>query len=133
MTNTALNRDPEESVLKPCTLDEISEYIVDATGASVTADSSVRLIHKYCDTLPRDKYVFFLISVIIIQFTALFVLLLIVLRSLDKGTLFQGQLFNFHISEILMNVRLHCLQMRLSKPWLVLHAKTLLYQSRLYA
>lgn len=59
MTNTALNRDPEESVLKPCTLDEISEYIVDATGASVTADSSVRLIHKYCDTLPRDKYVFF--------------------------------------------------------------------------
>ncbi|KAL6216878.1 hypothetical protein ACLB2K_010096 [Fragaria x ananassa] len=56
MTNTALNRDPEEIVLKPCTLDEISEYIVDATGASVTADSSVRLIHKYCDTLPRDKY-----------------------------------------------------------------------------
>ncbi|XP_050366617.1 endoribonuclease Dicer homolog 3a-like [Argentina anserina] len=56
MTNTALNRDPEESVLKPCTLDEISEYIVDSTGASVTADSSVRLLHKYCDTLPRDKY-----------------------------------------------------------------------------
>ncbi|KAM5566198.1 endoribonuclease Dicer [Rosa sericea] len=56
MTNTALNRDPEESVLKPCTLDEISEYVVNATGASVTADSSVRTIHKYCDTLPRDKY-----------------------------------------------------------------------------
>ncbi|PRQ28075.1 putative ribonuclease III post-transcriptional gene silencing PAZ-Argonaute family [Rosa chinensis] len=56
MTNTALNRDPEESVLKPCTLDQISEYVVNATGASVTADSSVRTIHKYCDTLPRDKY-----------------------------------------------------------------------------
>lgn len=56
MTDTALNRDPEECVLKACTIDEIEEYIVDATGASVTADSSVRLIHKYCDTLPRNEY-----------------------------------------------------------------------------
>lgn len=70
MTDTALNRDPEECVLKACTIDEIEEYIVDATGASVTADSSVRLIHKYCDTLPRNEYVSS--SVIFLEFTAQF-------------------------------------------------------------
>nr|CAD1836220.1 unnamed protein product [Ananas comosus var. bracteatus] len=31
-------------------------YRVDSTGATVTADSSVSLIHKYCEKLPKDRY-----------------------------------------------------------------------------
>ncbi|KAL7196180.1 hypothetical protein ACSBR1_036234 [Camellia fascicularis] len=56
MTDTAINRDPDASVLKACTIKEIDAYYVDATGASVTADSSVNLIHRYCEKLPRDEY-----------------------------------------------------------------------------
>lgn len=33
-------------------------YRVDSTGATVTADSSVSLIHKYCEKLPKDRYVY---------------------------------------------------------------------------
>lgn len=63
MTDTSLNRGPDACLLKPCTLDEINMYRVDATGASVTADSSVNLIQQYCEKLPRDKYrSFFLVS-----------------------------------------------------------------------
>ncbi|CAL5419477.1 unnamed protein product [Camellia sinensis] len=56
MTDTAINRDPDASVLKACTIKEIDAYYVDATGASVTVDSSVNLIHRYCEKLPRDEY-----------------------------------------------------------------------------
>ncbi|XP_009363041.2 endoribonuclease Dicer homolog 3a-like isoform X1 [Pyrus x bretschneideri] len=56
MTDTAIKRDPEACSLKACPLEETNVYTVDSTGASVTADSSVSLVHKYCETLPRDKY-----------------------------------------------------------------------------
>ncbi|KAF7134712.1 hypothetical protein RHSIM_Rhsim08G0003600 [Rhododendron simsii] len=56
MTDTAANRDPDSCVLRACKIKEIDAYYVDATGASVTQDSSVNLIHRYCEKLPRDKY-----------------------------------------------------------------------------
>ena len=45
MTDTTMNRDPNELVLKACTIEEVNTYHVDANGALVTADSSVNLIH----------------------------------------------------------------------------------------
>lgn len=56
MIDTATNRDPNTCVLKKCTSEVNSAYFVDATGASITADSSVSLIHRYCERLPSDKY-----------------------------------------------------------------------------
>ncbi|XP_057957753.1 endoribonuclease Dicer homolog 3a [Malania oleifera] len=56
MTDTAINRDPNVCILKACNIKESDAYIVDATGASVTSDSSVNLIHQYCAKLPGDKY-----------------------------------------------------------------------------
>ncbi|KAG1355238.1 hypothetical protein COCNU_07G013500 [Cocos nucifera] len=34
----------------------VDVYCVESTGATVTADSSVSLIYKYCDQLPKDRY-----------------------------------------------------------------------------
>ena len=45
MTDTTMNRDPNAHILKACTIEEVNTYCVDATAASVTADSSVNLIH----------------------------------------------------------------------------------------
>ncbi|XP_020536663.1 endoribonuclease Dicer homolog 3a isoform X2 [Jatropha curcas] len=56
VTNTAMNRDPDVWTLKACMAEETEAYIVEGTGASVTADSSVSLIHRYCAKLPGDKY-----------------------------------------------------------------------------
>ncbi|KAK8291997.1 hypothetical protein V6Z11_D06G092800 [Gossypium hirsutum] len=58
MTNSAIKRDPDSDpcLLKDHTFEETNVFIVDATGASVTADSAVSLIHKYCGKLPGDKY-----------------------------------------------------------------------------
>lgn len=56
MTDAAINRDPDAFILKACTIKDTNTYYVDATGASVTADSSVSLIHRYCEKLPGDKY-----------------------------------------------------------------------------
>ncbi|PPS15677.1 hypothetical protein GOBAR_AA04905 [Gossypium barbadense] len=58
MTNLAIKRDPDSDpcLLKDHTFEETNVFIVDATGASVTADSAVSLIHKYCGKLPGDKY-----------------------------------------------------------------------------
>ncbi|XP_018503569.2 endoribonuclease Dicer homolog 3a isoform X1 [Pyrus x bretschneideri] len=56
LIDTAVKRDPEACILKECILEETNIYTVDSTRALVTADSSVSLIHKYCETLPRDKY-----------------------------------------------------------------------------
>ncbi|XP_061374875.1 endoribonuclease Dicer homolog 3a isoform X2 [Gastrolobium bilobum] len=55
MTNAAINKDHESS-LQPCTVWKTNAYYVDSTGASVTLDSSVSLINRYCGKLPRDKY-----------------------------------------------------------------------------
>ncbi|KAG6599127.1 Endoribonuclease Dicer-like 3a, partial [Cucurbita argyrosperma subsp. sororia] len=56
MTEAATSRDPDACMLKPFSIMETDSYIVEATGASVTADSSVGLIHQYCKKLPGDKY-----------------------------------------------------------------------------
>ncbi|KAF2285070.1 hypothetical protein GH714_037736 [Hevea brasiliensis] len=55
MTNTTINRDPDVQSLKTCAAEETKAYIVNATGASVTADSSVNLIYRYCEKLPGDS------------------------------------------------------------------------------
>ncbi|GAV80701.1 Helicase_C domain-containing protein/Ribonuclease_3 domain-containing protein/PAZ domain-containing protein/dsRNA_bind domain-containing protein/ResIII domain-containing protein [Cephalotus follicularis] len=52
--NTTVN--PDARFLKPCTLEETNAYVVEATGASVTADSSVSVLNRYCEKLPRDKF-----------------------------------------------------------------------------
>ncbi|OWM84088.1 hypothetical protein CDL15_Pgr009335 [Punica granatum] len=57
MNDTALNRDPCVYTSKACTFEEEKDtYVVDATGASVSTDSSISLIYRYCEKLPRDKY-----------------------------------------------------------------------------
>ncbi|XP_059641179.1 endoribonuclease Dicer homolog 3 [Cornus florida] len=56
MTDTAINRDPDAYILKSCNIEKTDSYYVDATGASVTADSSVSVIRQYCQKLPGDKY-----------------------------------------------------------------------------
>ncbi|XVE70817.1 hypothetical protein DITRI_Ditri10aG0101000 [Diplodiscus trichospermus] len=56
MTNTAMNRDPDLCLPKDRTFEETNAYMVDATRASITADSAVSLIHRYCEKLPGDKY-----------------------------------------------------------------------------
>lgn len=55
----AKNGDPNTCVTKPSNFKETETYYVESTGASVTADSSISLIHQYCAKLPRDKYDFF--------------------------------------------------------------------------
>lgn len=56
MTNTTAKRDPDASVKKACITKDTDTYHVEATGASITADSSVNVIHRYCGKLPGDKY-----------------------------------------------------------------------------
>lgn len=53
---SAKKRDPDTCVVKPGNFKETESYFVEATGASVTADSSVSLIHQYCSKLPGDKF-----------------------------------------------------------------------------
>ncbi|OMO86445.1 hypothetical protein COLO4_21161 [Corchorus olitorius] len=55
MITSTINRDTDPCLLKGCTLEESQVYTVDATGASVTADSAVSLLHQYCGKLPADK------------------------------------------------------------------------------
>ncbi|KAL4571164.1 hypothetical protein LXL04_017915 [Taraxacum kok-saghyz] len=51
-------RDPDTCVVKPCEIKDKEKeiYCVESTGASVTTDSSVNLIHRYCSKLPGDKF-----------------------------------------------------------------------------
>ncbi|KAK9099556.1 hypothetical protein Syun_026601 [Stephania yunnanensis] len=56
MIDAALNRDPDASIVTSCCMEDSYSYRVDSTGASVTADCSINLIHKYCDKLPGDRY-----------------------------------------------------------------------------
>ncbi|XP_043722965.1 endoribonuclease Dicer homolog 3a isoform X2 [Telopea speciosissima] len=56
VTDTTLNRDPNACISRVCCVDETSAYVVESTGASVTADSSIGLIYRYCEKLPGDKY-----------------------------------------------------------------------------
>ncbi|ONK73697.1 uncharacterized protein A4U43_C04F34330 [Asparagus officinalis] len=36
--------------------EELNAYVVESTGATVTADSSISLIYKYCEKLPGDRF-----------------------------------------------------------------------------
>ncbi|KAK9101564.1 hypothetical protein Scep_024994 [Stephania cephalantha] len=56
MIDATLNRDPDASIVTSCCMEDSYSYRVDSTGASVTADCSINLIHKYCDKLPGDRY-----------------------------------------------------------------------------
>ncbi|XAR57556.1 Ribonuclease III [Bertholletia excelsa] len=56
MTETTISQEPSTSILRASSIEETYVYYVDATGASVTTDSSVSLIHRYCEKLPGDKY-----------------------------------------------------------------------------
>lgn len=56
MMDTALNRDPHALICKLSSDEDIDAYFVESTGARVTAGSSVSLVYKYCEKLPRDKY-----------------------------------------------------------------------------
>ncbi|XP_027354883.1 endoribonuclease Dicer homolog 3a [Abrus precatorius] len=55
MTDAAINKDRESS-LRAFTVGKTNVYYVNSTGASVTLDSSVCFINRYCEKLPRDKY-----------------------------------------------------------------------------
>ncbi|XP_054779849.1 endoribonuclease Dicer homolog 3b-like [Prosopis cineraria] len=55
MADVTMKRD-DSSALVPYRTEEIHTYCVNTTGACVTADSSVSLIHRYCEKLPGDKY-----------------------------------------------------------------------------
>ena len=56
MITTALNRDPDAWNSKVTFNEKIESYHVESTGATLTADSSISLIYKYCGKLPRDEY-----------------------------------------------------------------------------
>ncbi|XP_028797129.1 endoribonuclease Dicer homolog 3a-like [Neltuma alba] len=56
MEDVAMKRELDSSALVPYRNEEIHTYSVNKTGARVTADSSVSLIHRYCEKLPGDKY-----------------------------------------------------------------------------
>ncbi|MCL7031503.1 hypothetical protein MKW94_015389 [Papaver nudicaule] len=56
MTVAASHRDPDAGITKLSCVEETEPYYVESTGASVTVDSSVSLIYRYCEKLPGDKY-----------------------------------------------------------------------------
>ncbi|XP_057810425.1 endoribonuclease Dicer homolog 3a-like [Salvia miltiorrhiza] len=55
MIHTAVNRDPGDSPVKACNTNKVVSYVVESSGASVTSDSSISLLHRYCQNLPLDK------------------------------------------------------------------------------
>ncbi|GMH08010.1 hypothetical protein Nepgr_009850 [Nepenthes gracilis] len=56
MSETAMNGEPDPCTLRAGNFSKASAYVVEATGASISADSSVTLIRRYCEKLPSDKY-----------------------------------------------------------------------------
>ncbi|XP_028790121.1 endoribonuclease Dicer homolog 3a [Neltuma alba] len=56
MTDDSLNSGFSIFTPRACTVEEAITYSVDSTGASVTSDSSVTLIHQYCGKLKGDMY-----------------------------------------------------------------------------
>uniref|UniRef100_K4AJR2 Uncharacterized protein n=1 Tax=Setaria italica TaxID=4555 RepID=K4AJR2_SETIT len=53
--NFALHKSPN-TPSHDLPLEEKYIYHVDSTGATITADCCVNLIHKYCEKLPKDRY-----------------------------------------------------------------------------
>ncbi|CAA6660911.1 unnamed protein product [Spirodela intermedia] len=65
MMDTALNREPNACISAWGGREVsawskyphgVNSYFVESTGAIVTTDSSIKLIGKYCESLPGDKY-----------------------------------------------------------------------------
>ncbi|XP_020248629.1 endoribonuclease Dicer homolog 3a [Asparagus officinalis] len=56
MMDTALNRNSISLVRKLPKDNEMEAFRVHSTGATITIDSSVGLIYRYCEKLPKDKY-----------------------------------------------------------------------------
>lgn len=55
MTDASTNRGLDTLSLRTCPVEETIAYSVESTGASVASDSSVSLIHQYCEKLKGDK------------------------------------------------------------------------------
>ncbi|KAM7276585.1 hypothetical protein ACFE04_018451 [Oxalis oulophora] len=58
MIETAIDRNPDDKYYLPKApiIEEPHIYSVKATGASITAGSSISLLNEYCQKLPADKY-----------------------------------------------------------------------------
>lgn len=50
------NEDLDTCILRASNVQQVNSYIVEHTGASVSVNSSVSLIHQYCLKLPADRY-----------------------------------------------------------------------------
>nr|GLL32084.1 endoribonuclease Dicer homolog 3 [Ipomoea trifida] len=51
VTDVAMSKETNASVLKPCEMKDTDAYCIEATGASVDMDSSIALINRYCQKL----------------------------------------------------------------------------------
>lgn len=110
MTDTSRNRDPEVCTLKACCFEETKLYRAKVTGASVTTDSSVSLIYRYCDKLPGDRYGYFALSLTSsIEHFSVFPNWLLQ----NVGTLLRNQLLTSEFLKGCTSVGLHYPQMQL--------------------
>ena len=55
MTEAAIYKEHDASNLRAITEGTTNTYYVESTGASVTLDSSVSLLNRYCEKLPCDE------------------------------------------------------------------------------
>ncbi|KAL8513163.1 hypothetical protein ACS0TY_019378 [Phlomoides rotata] len=55
MMHTTVKRVSNDSPLKACSTNVVISYVVDSTRASVTTNSSISLIQRYRDKLPREN------------------------------------------------------------------------------
>jgi endoribonuclease Dicer len=56
MIDTAIKRDPDDAIFpKILCCDDGEEYCITSTGAKVTISSSISIIYRYCQKLPRDQ------------------------------------------------------------------------------
>uniref|UniRef100_A0A0D9V9B3 Uncharacterized protein n=1 Tax=Leersia perrieri TaxID=77586 RepID=A0A0D9V9B3_9ORYZ len=56
MVEIASSREPQNLLSGFVPNEEINEYRVGRTGAKVTTGSSISIVHRYCEKLPKDKY-----------------------------------------------------------------------------
>ncbi|KAK1262916.1 hypothetical protein QJS04_geneDACA009520 [Acorus gramineus] len=56
MFDTSAKRNSDTCIPRLCTEELSDVYCVKSTGAIVTLNSSISVIRKYCDMLPKDKY-----------------------------------------------------------------------------
>ncbi|XP_073110858.1 endoribonuclease Dicer homolog 3a-like isoform X2 [Elaeis guineensis] len=56
LMDITLNRDPDALTCELSSDEDIDACYAESTGARVKADSSVSLVYKYCEKIPRDNY-----------------------------------------------------------------------------